>query len=301
MSALLLGATGKIGPHVVSSLQARGIVPRVFARDVDHARTVLPQATEIVGGSYEDDLEAALDDAESILVLTEHGSGMSEKQIGIISKVRNSETRIVKISGTSVVIRPDGPEAGRQHWEIEQHLHKSANPWVIIRPNGFMQTLVQAIAIGARSGVVADPIAGAALSLVDAADVGEVTALALIDPSFDGQTLVLTGPTAVTYRDIAEDLGRAGGASAKVRVVPTSAAGDAVLARGGSEWEAHHLTEMMEIFRTGKSAYVTDDIERTLGRPAHSIADFIAREREVLFSGEGARTASATGSKTTSA
>ena len=43
--------------------------------------------------------------------------------------------KIVKLSGTSTAIIPDGPYACREHWEIEQVLAGSDQPYVILRPN----------------------------------------------------------------------------------------------------------------------------------------------------------------------
>jgi hypothetical protein len=61
-------------------------------------------------------------------------------------------------------------------------------------------------------------------------------------------------------------------------------AGDAARARGLSDWEAGHLTEMLAMFRTGASEYVTTDVEELTGRPPRSVRDFV-RDHRHLFTG----------------
>jgi uncharacterized protein YbjT (DUF2867 family) len=67
---------------------------------------------------------------------------MADLQLRIIRTLRRSGIKIVKLSGTSTAITPDGPYACREHWEIEQVLAGSDQPYVILRPNAFMQTLI---------------------------------------------------------------------------------------------------------------------------------------------------------------
>ena len=78
--------------------------------------------------------------------------------------------KIVKLSGTSTAIIPDGPYACREHWEIEQVLAGSDQPYVILRPNAFMQTLIDQIMFPAvrASRAIPNAIGMAGISLVPA-------------------------------------------------------------------------------------------------------------------------------------
>lgn len=274
MSTLLIGSTGKIGPHVARSLLVKGLTPRVLARNVEHARAVLPEGVEIVSGDHAD-ISEALEGVKSALLLSEHGPPMAEAQLALLSQLNARGVRVIKASGTSAVIRPDGPDAGRQHWAVEEAV-REAPAWVIVRPNAFMQTLVPTILASAEAGRIPDPLAGAGLSLVDCADIGAVLAEVLVNPEYDGRTLVLTGPGALSYGQIAKTIRDMGGPNADVVEVEVEAAAEAVRARGGSDWEAEHLAEMLRVFRAGGSAYVTNDIEEVLGRPPRSAVAFLA-------------------------
>ncbi len=156
---------------------------------------------------------AATTGASSLLLLTSHAHDMTDVQLRIIRALRRSDIRIVKISGTSSVITPDGPYTCRQHWEVEEILKAAGPRYVILRPNAYMQTLIGTILLaGVRAtGAVANALGTSGISFIDARDVGECAAVALTSTDWDGQTLVLTGPRSVTFSEIADQLGRDAG------------------------------------------------------------------------------------------
>jgi uncharacterized protein YbjT (DUF2867 family) len=279
LTVLLFGSTGRVGPHAARALVRKGQPVRAFVRNAARARQILPAEAEIVEGDLAD-IGSAATGVSAVLLLTGHGPDMAAEQIGLINQITDESVRIVKISGTSAVIRPDGPDAGRQHYEVEEHLATGANPYVVLRPNAFMQTLVSGMAAGIRaSGTVANPLGEAKLSLIDAADIGEAAAETLVNGIHDGNTYVLTGPEATSYREVAATIAAVTGVPAAVVDVDPSAAAAGVRSRGGSDWEAAHLEEMLALFRAGRSEYVTDDVERILGRSPRTVGDYVQEHR----------------------
>ncbi|SDZ13545.1 Uncharacterized conserved protein YbjT, contains NAD(P)-binding and DUF2867 domains [Geodermatophilus africanus] len=287
MTVFVTGATGKLGPHVIASLVARGERVRALVRDPGKARPLLPADAELVQGDFAaiPTVEAELAAAATMLLLTPHGPDMAAVQNTLIDLATRAGTRVVKVSGTSAGIRPDGPDACRQHFDAEKHLADSGVPWAVVRPNGFMQTLIVAMAATVRErGLIANPLGTAGISLVDCADVGAAAAAVLTDPRHDGRHYVLTGPAAPTYAEIAAVISEETGVDVKVLDVTPEQAGDAARARGLSDWEAGHLTEMLGMFRTGASEYVTTDVEEVTGRQPRSVRDFV-RDHRHLFTG----------------
>ncbi|WNV83009.1 NmrA family NAD(P)-binding protein [Umezawaea sp. Da 62-37] len=280
MSVLVLGATGTVGPHVVRALLSRGEPTRVLTRDPRRAREILPAGAVVVEGDPEHD-DVLLDAAagvRAVFLLSSHGRRMADVQLGIIRALRRQAVRIVKLSGTSTAITPDGPHACRQHWEVEQVLAASGAVHVILRPNAFMQTLVdQTMLPAARSGgTVPNALGAAGLSMISARDVGDCAAVALTDPRWDGQILRLTGPRSVTVPEVAELISVRIGHPVTV-TVSTPAAMRRVLAdRGMPTWEAEHFEEMYRLFRSGRSESVTDDVRRLLGHGPIDLTDHLA-------------------------
>lgn len=286
MTVLLLGSTGRVGPHVARSLLTRGAGVRVLTRDPGRARGVLPDGLEVVQGSYAE-ASAHLDAVTAVLLLSEHGPQMQGLQEGVIAQLAGSPVRIVKISGSTAIIRPDGPDAGRQHWQVEQTLAQGSNPWVVLRPNAFMQTLVAGTAGTVNAGgFVANPIGTAGIALIDAFDIGEAAATALCsEGEHDGRTYVLTGPEVYTYADVAAAISDVADRDVEVRDVAPEAVGDALRAKGASEWEAGHLVGMLKLFAQGVSEEVVDDVADLTGRAPRTIGQYLS-DNAALFDPE---------------
>ncbi|MFY9930542.1 MAG: NmrA family NAD(P)-binding protein [Streptosporangiaceae bacterium] len=280
MTVLVVGATGTVGPHVVRALAARGVPARILARDGGHAQAVLPAGTDIRTGDpgADDDLLAAADGCTALFLLTSHDRQMADLQLRIIRGLRRTGIRIVKLSGTSSAINPDGPQACRQHWEIEQILAASGQPYVVLRPNAFMQTLIDQIMLPAlrATGAIPNPIGTAGISFINARDVGECAAVVLASRDWDGQTLLLTGPRAVSYAQIATMISASTGQRAALREITPADVRRQLEQRGMARWEAEHFEEMYQLFRDGRSEFVTGDAERLLGRPPGTVEDHLA-------------------------
>ena len=280
MTVAVIGATGTVGPCVVSSLQARGADVRVLARDADRAKSILASGIEIrpVDIADHDEVIAACTGVASVLLLTSHAHDMTDLQLRIIRALRRLDVKIVKISGTSSAVNPDGPYTLRQHWEVETVLQASGQPYVNLRPNAFMQTLIGQIMLPAvrATGAVPNAIAGAGISFVDARDIGDSAAVALTTDAWDGQTLVLTGPRPVTYAELAAIIGRRSGWPVEIKEVTPADVRAMMTARGTPDWEAEHFEEMYEMFRRGESEFVSDDVERITGHPPRDVEAYLA-------------------------
>lgn len=105
--------------------------------------------------------------------------------------------------------------------------------------------------------MIVNPLGTAGISLVDRADVGAAASAVLADPTLDGSTYALTGPAAPTYAQIAAAIESETGRPVAVVDVTPDKAGEAARARGLSDWEAPHLSEMLTLFRSGASENVT--------------------------------------------
>ncbi len=283
---LVLGATGNVGPHVVAALLSRDAPVRVLARNPEKAQQALPSGVDIHAGDawQPGDVTVAAEGATAVFLLSPHSHDMADLQLRVIRALRRTGVRMVKLSGTSSAIIPDGPQVARQHWEIEQVLAASGQPFVILRSNSFMQTLIDHVMLPAlrSTGAVPNPIGEAGISLIDARDVGEVAAEALLEDRWAGQTLVLTGPRAVRYEEIARLIGAETGLDIPVSETTPEGVGRGLLARGMDPWEAEHFSEMYQLFRNAESESVTDDVQRVTGKPPRTVEAYLHERRQVF-------------------
>lgn len=279
MPVLVIGSTGIVGPHVVRALLARDVYTRVFTRDPWRALRLLPAGVDIRSCTpqWEPALRAAVEGVDSVFLLTPHDPRATDIQLGMIRVLRRTGVRIVKISGTTTVVTPDGPEALRRHWEIEQVLTRSGQPFVVLQPYAFMQSLIDRmmLPILRDTGKVVDPLGPAGINYINARDIGECCAEALTDPRWEGRTLALTGPRAVTFSEIAEQVGARIGRTVETLELTPAEVGREFQRRGMAQWEADHFRELFHLFRQGLAETVSPDVGHMIGRPPTGLDEYL--------------------------
>lgn len=286
MTILVLGSTGTVGPYVVRSLVAQGTPTRVIVRNHRKAVELFGDTVEVVEGNFSDSatLNSALGDVSAVFLLTPHGNTQADTQLKVIRDLRRTGIKIVKLSATSSTVHPDGPLASREHWEVEEILKASGQPFVILRPNAFMQSAINQVMVPVikASGKLPNAIGTSGLSMIDAADFGDVAAKVLTEPNWDGQTIILTGPRAVSYYEIAENIGTLRGQRIDVLEITPADIRASSLARGLELWEAEHFEEMFQLFRDNQASFVNDNVKLVTGHEAGTIEEYLARNFETL-------------------
>ena len=198
----VVGATGKVGRHVVAGLLERGSGVRVLVRDPSQAE--LPPDVDVVRGDLTDPhgLAEHLADVEAVfLVWPFFAADGADEVVGILAR---SARRIVYLSAEAAARRPD------TFWaRVEHAVERSASEWTFLRPTGFAaNTLMWADQIRA-SGVVRWPYGEAARSLIHERDIADAAVLALTEQGHTGARHVLTGPRTLTQAEQAHAIGEA--------------------------------------------------------------------------------------------
>jgi uncharacterized protein YbjT (DUF2867 family) len=161
---------------------------------------------------------------------------------------------------------------------LEEALRQIAIPHAIVRPNYMFQNLSGG---ALREGIVhrdeiALPAGDARISFVDARDVGEVAAHALLDDREDQVALDLTGPAAISYSDIAAAIGRAVQRPVRYRGLSDDEARAELSAAGMASDAIEARLGFLALAKRGLLAAVTNDVERSLGRAPRTLESFVA-------------------------
>ena len=217
MTIAVIGATGTIGPHVVRSLQARDATIRVITRDAErvHAASWLDRDTR--SRHHRPRLDHRCRSGEGLAAAAHLARARHDRRPATDHPCAPSQRRADREdlrdelgdqSGWSVHLPSalGGREDSRVQWSAvrcpaAQCLHADAyraDPDPGVR----------------ATGAVANALGTSGISFIDARDVGECAAVTLLCDEWDGQALVLTGPRSVTYREIADALGRVAGVPA---------------------------------------------------------------------------------------
>lgn len=251
----VLGATGRVGRHVVAGLRAAGAA----ARAVDLRRP--------------EEFPAAFAGAERLLLLTPHVPHQEQLEATAVDAAMQAGVkRIVKISGGAATLGPNGTTpTAVAHWRSEQRIERAGPEFSFLRPSFFMQNLSETMGpTAARTGLLVAPFGAAPIAMVDAADVAACAVAELLADGPVHRAWQLTGPRGVTLDAVAAQLG-----ARFVRVAPRVAA-KALARRGASSTEIEHALRMAAYLATGADGAVTDHVLRLTGRPPRGVESFLA-------------------------
>jgi uncharacterized protein YbjT (DUF2867 family) len=203
----LFGAAGKTGRAVATALAARG-VPATSIRSLVRASRELPERSQRAGERGVDlgdqsSVTAAVDGASVLHVLAPN---LNPDEVGVVRRAVAAARcvgvrRIVYHS----VLRP-GIRAMPHHWhklEAEEVLWSSGLDVTVLQPSAYAQNLIACIA---GEELVVPYGVDVPFSLVDLAEVAEVTARVLTETWHGGATYELAGPV-TTVSALAEQLG----------------------------------------------------------------------------------------------
>jgi len=217
-----------------------------------------------------DTVRPALKDVETLFLL----SNTVDVERKVVDEARKAGVkRIVKLS----VLRAEDEAFtfARWHRGVEKYIEASGLRWTFLRPNGFMQNVVTYMAetIRTQSAIYSSGADGAA-SHIDVRDLGAVAASVLLEMGHEGQAYELTGPSAITYGQIAETL--TGVLGRPIRYVPITHEQykQALLAAGTPEPWADALVDLNRFYAEGHAAAVSPSVRRVTGRDVIPFAQF---------------------------
>lgn len=282
---LITGATGTIGSELAKLLSAKGLKFRAYIRSVKKAEALKLVNMEIFNGDLSDKaaLKKAMKGITRVFLLSSADPRQVEYQRNVIEAAKaEGVTLIVKQSVFGV--GPKSPVSlARWHWETEEELRKSGVPYAILRPTMFMQNLLMSAESVKKEGVIYSPMGDAKASFIDARDIAKCAMTILTGRGFEGKVYELTGPRAITYRDIAGELSKVGGHEVKCVNVSLEDARKWILSIGVPEWLANDITKLNEIFAAGQASIVTTSVRDVTGVTARGVETFVEDYAEAFF------------------
>jgi uncharacterized protein YbjT (DUF2867 family) len=258
-ATLVLGGTGKTGRRVAQRLTARGLSVRVGSRsgeppfDWDDEATWAPALQDVgsVYVSYYPDLAVP-------------GSVAAVRSFAKLAAERGIR-RLVLLSGR-------GEEEAQR---AERAVQEVSAGWTIVRCSWFNQNFSEDYLLEPiLEGEVVLPAGDVPEPFVDTDDIADVAVAALTEEGHAGQLYELTGPRLLTFAEAIAEISQATGR--KIRFVPITVEEYAsVLAEqevpAGFVWLLTYLfTEVLD----GRNAYLTDGVQRALGREPRDFADY---------------------------
>ena len=180
-------------------------------------------------------------------------------------------------------------EAMPHHWQkmrVEERLFASGLGYTILQPAAYMQNVLAQWESVVRNGVYEVPYGiETRLGMVDLADVAEVAAQVLTEPGHIGAIYELSGPEALTQRQVAEVLGRRLGRPVEAQQVPLAAWEERARAAGMGDYQGQTLLHMFRYYDRHGFWGNPRVLGWLLGRAPGSFEAFIARVVEASQGG----------------
>ena len=285
---LVTGATGTVGSSLIPLLRGRGVDVRALVRDPDRAQRISAAGAQVVHGDFRDpaSLRAAFDGVDAVFLAYGNVPEQVEYECAVIDETeRSGARRIVKLSARGVA--EDSPVA-YWHWHamIERHLRASSTPATVLQPGFLMTNLLAAAESVRQQGMLFAPAADARIAMIHPGDVAAVAAVALTESGYDGRTFVLTGPEAMTYQRVADDLSAELGRQIGYVDIPPEAATAALIGAGVPAFAAEQVVRVFDALRQGVQSTTTSSVRTLTGRDPHPFAGF-ARDYAGAFVSEG--------------
>ncbi|GLU49962.1 NmrA family NAD(P)-binding protein [Nocardiopsis ansamitocini] len=272
LRVLVTGATGTTATALLPELRRREVEVTAASRN--------PPATAGIRSARFDwydpaTHDAALDDVDhAYLVPPPLDPDPAAAMVPFLERARRRGVRRAVLLSASIV-PAGGPAVGRVH----QALPRVFDEWAVVRPSWFMQNFTgdhpHAREMRAE-GTVTTATGDGRIGFVDAGDIAAVAARALTDDEVPGEDLVLTGPEALSYGDVAEAYSAVTGRPVAHRAISQQALEKRFSAVMDPS-AAAMLARVDGLVASGIEDRVTDTVERVTGRPPRSLDDVLRR------------------------
>ncbi|MEP1142371.1 MAG: NAD(P)H-binding protein [Henriciella sp.] len=256
---LVIGATGKTGRRITERLETKGHAVRVGSRsavpsfDWDNEKSWDACLKGVTAAyiTYAPDL--AIPGAADAI------------QAFVVKAKRAGVKRLVLLSGRG--------EAEAQ--ACERIVQEAGLEWTIVRASWFNQNFSEGAFIEmVLNNAITLPANDTPEPYVDVDDIADVAVAALSEPGHAGEIYEVTGPRLMSMDDVAKDLSAATGRPISYINIPHEAFVNEVSNSGAPKDVAWMLDYLFSTVLDGRNAYLTDGVERALGRPPKDFADY---------------------------
>lgn len=284
---LIVAANGRIASRVAATLSSTGEAPDVLVRDAAKARRVLvdehgrPTYRELFVGELADDetMRRAMSGAAVAFLAVGSSPAQVDLEKRVIDAARQTSLgHLVKLSAAHAA-HDAVASVLRVHAEIEAHLEKSQVPHTLVGPTSFMDLVLLGAGSIREHGRWVGTAPEGVNAVIDSEDVVDVVATVLRDPSKRGGTLLLTGPEALSWPDVARRMSAVTGRTITYDAVPTQTRRRQLADAGLAEWRVDLLLGIDELNRRSVYDVPTDTVRAITGHPARTIDDFLRRHR----------------------
>ena len=276
LKVFVIGATGTTGGATVRALRAADVDVIAGVRSIAKSGHLDRLGAVVKQVAIEDvaSMTIAMRGADRLFLVTPVTQATAALTAMIVEAATAAGIRhIAKLSGLDVDAEPSFT-FGRWHRDAEKLIEASGIDWTFLRPNNFMQNFFFSAESIKSQGTYYSPFGSAAISHIDARDIGEVAVKVLSTDGHAGKIYRLTGPRAITEAEACKQLSLATGKPVTCIPVTIEQAREGMVSHGMAPVVADATAELLGRMATGTASAVLPDAARLLGRPPRDFAQF---------------------------
>ena len=275
----ITGAGGTVGSEVVKQLELAKVPFRVAYFSKEKVEAALEKGMEavIIDYNHPETLRAAFQGCDKLFLLGPNVHNQTQLELNAVEAAK--EVGVQYIVKQSVMGAEEGSYSlALVHRPVEKAIESSGMAWTFLRPNSFMQNVVTFMSETIKAESAFYSSSGAAkIAHVDVRDIAAVAVKALTEPTHAGQAYTLTGPEAMTYDELANDLSKVLGRSIRHINLSPSDLKHGLLAEGMPEAIADRMLDLERYYREDGASRITNDIKHVTGHDPRRFAQY-ARE-----------------------
>jgi NAD(P)H dehydrogenase (quinone) len=269
------GATGRVGSSLIAKLVTEPIEIVALTRTSDAERLPAGVSLATVNFDAPSTLDNALRGADRLFLA--HGTSPRQvaNEIALIdAAVAAGVSHIVKLS---VAGPPSRLHPFDWHMQIEAHLATCDVGFTVLRPSSFVDIMARAgapIANNAWGGAAGDGL----VNLIDTRDVADSAFVALLDDAHvtSQRAYHLTGPTAVSMPEIANEISGLLGRTVTYQRRSPAEQRESLLASGLNEFDADLLLGLDRLFHESILAETTSTVRELTGHTPRPVTDWLS-------------------------
>jgi uncharacterized protein YbjT (DUF2867 family) len=265
---LVTGAGGTVGGEVVKALQSANAPFRAAYFSDQKAKKAREQGIDdvIIDYNRPETLRESFQGIEKLFLVCGVAANQTQLELNAVQAAK--EVGVKHITKLSVwKADQEAFSFAKVHRPVEKGIESSGMSWTLLRPNSFMQNIVnyQGNTLKAQSTFYSAS-GQARISHVDVRDIASIAVKSLTESGHDRKAYTLSGPGALTYDEIAEKLSKVLGRTITHVSLSPSALKGGMLSIGMPEPYADALLDLERYFREGGASDITSDTKNVTGR-----------------------------------
>ena len=273
----ITGAGGTVGSEVLKQLQSKDVQIRAAYNSKEKAERAIASGIDAVVIDYNepDTMEKAFSGCDRLFLLGPNDVNQTRLESNAVEAAKASGVRYI-LKQSVMGAADESYSLANAHRPVEKAIEASGLAWSFLRPNSFMQNVVTFMSPTITTeGTFYSASENALISHVDVRDIAAVAVCALTTRNHEGRAYTLTGPEALTYDQVAEELSTALGRTISYVSLSPSDLKGAMVGGGMPEELADRLLDLERYFREGHASGVSNDVKFVTGKNPGNFRNYI--------------------------